>query len=338
MQDLLVLNHEDYTHLRHELKTAGLDLCYTAESARPIRRRWSPEYLGDAALLAQVARRRPADPSYRVVSIRCTKPGNWLWPDQLTIAFHAVNATQDAALQDYLAAHPLCKRAQSSREPVAAAQDHATPKTYIQVALILALITAFEVAVLYVPEGLRQPRWALLLVFLLLSALKFGMVVSFFMHLRYDHRLYAGLFVGGMVVAVGTILALLALFREPSPTWRPPAAAPTITSHAILDAAVPVPAGETTPGISVFLQHGCGACHTVTNIPQARGTIGPGLDGLAQRASRRIPGMPADDYVRQSVEAPEAYVVKGYLKLMPRMREQMQPQEFAALLSWLLTL
>jgi caa(3)-type oxidase subunit IV len=98
--------------------------------------------------------------------------------------------------------------------PATAAHGQATPGTYVRVALILALITAFEVAVMYVPHHLLPPRWTVLLVLLLLSMLKGGIVMAFFMHLRYDHRLYTGLFFGGLVVAAGTILALLVLFRE----------------------------------------------------------------------------------------------------------------------------
>jgi cytochrome c oxidase subunit 4 len=224
MQDLLVLSHEDYTQLRRELKVAGLDLCYVAPSSRPVRMRWSPPRLDDATLLAQVAQRRPSDPCYRIASIRCIKSGNWLWPDQLTVTFHAVSATQDALLQDYLVTHALSPRAQSHHATVAAAQAHSTPKTYVQVALALAFITVIEVAMLSVPAVLRPPRWGGVLVLLGLSALKFGMVVFFFMHLRYDHRLYIGLFVGGMMIAAGTILALLALFHEPSAVVAPGAA------------------------------------------------------------------------------------------------------------------
>lgn len=338
MQDLLVLSHEDYRQLRQELKAAGLDLCYTVQLTRPLRLRWSPGRINDATLLAQVAQRRPSDPSYCLASVQCTRPGNWFRPDQLTVTFHAVSATQDAALQDYLATHTLWGKARPSPEPVAATHLHTTPTTYVQVALLLALITAVEVAVLYVPASLSPPRWAVFLVLTLLSVLKFGLVASFFMHLRSDHRLYAGLFAGGMVVALGTILALLALFREPAPPAPPPSAAYSVPVQATPHVEVSAPVSQTTAGGQVFVQHGCGGCHTVASLPAARGTLGPPLDGLAQRATRRIPGMQAEDYIRQSVEAPEAYVVKGYLKLMPPMRDQMPPQEFAALLSWLLTL
>jgi cytochrome c oxidase subunit 4 len=337
MQDLLVLSHEDFTQLRGELKTAGLDVCYTTQSARPIYRRWSSAGVHDVALLQQVARRRPTDASYRLASVRCTRPGNWFWPDRLSVTFHAVGATQDRALQEYLGSHPRYRQAQSRQESAGEAHLHTTPATYVQVALLLALITAFEVALLYFPEGLRPPRRAVLLVLVLLSILKFGMVVSFFMHLRYDHRLYAGLFVGGMIVAAGTVLALLALFREPSAAALPATATPTITAPPTLPAAVSARPGKTTGG-QIFVRYGCGGCHTVAHMPTARGTLGPGLDDLAQRAARRIPGVPADDYIRQAVAAPGAYVVKGYFNLMPPLREQMHPQEFAVLLSWLLTL
>jgi hypothetical protein len=128
MQDLLVLSHEDYTQLRCELKTAGLDLCYTVQSVRPIHMRWSPERVYDEALLQQVTRRRPADPSYRLASVHCTRPGNWFWPDRLTVTFHAVGATQDRALQDYLATPLMRRQVQSSRESVIGAQVHTTPR------------------------------------------------------------------------------------------------------------------------------------------------------------------------------------------------------------------
>ena len=226
MQDLIVLSHEEFAQLKRELKTAGLDVCYTAESVRPIRLRWTPERLTDAAFLQQVAQRRPADPSYRLASVRCMTPGNRLWPARLTVTFHAVSPLHDAALAHYLATHPVSSRARSQAHPAEAEQTPATPATYVHVAVMLALITAFEVAMLYVPADLRPPRWALFVVLLLLSACKFGIVVSYFMHLRYDHRLYASLFIGGLVIAAGTMLALLALFRTPATR---PAAATTVS-------------------------------------------------------------------------------------------------------------
>ncbi len=216
MQELIVLSHEDFLDLKSELRAVGLDLCYTAQAVRPLRLRWSPERLYDLAVRAQVAQRRPADPSFRVASLQRRTPGHWLWPSALTVTFHAVSPRQDAAFTQYLERRQLAPSVMpAGASGVAEAHPPAATGTYVLVALILALVTAFEVAVLYLPAPLRPPRWALMMVLTLLSVMKFGIVVSFFMHLRYDHLLYSGLFLGGLALAIGTILALLALFREP---------------------------------------------------------------------------------------------------------------------------
>jgi cytochrome c oxidase subunit 4 len=86
---------------------------------------------------------------------------------------------------------------------------HATVKTYIQVAVALAIITGVEVATLYVP-GI--PNSVLVISLLAMSAVKFYLVVGFFMHLKYDHPIMRALFVGPLVIAVAIILAVMALF------------------------------------------------------------------------------------------------------------------------------
>jgi len=86
---------------------------------------------------------------------------------------------------------------------------HATVKTYINVAVALAIITAVEVASLYIP-GI--PHAILVTTLLAMSALKFFLVVGFFMHLRYDSAIMRALFVGPLLIAICIILALMALF------------------------------------------------------------------------------------------------------------------------------
>jgi cytochrome c oxidase subunit 4 len=86
---------------------------------------------------------------------------------------------------------------------------HATVKTYIQVAVALAIITGVEVATLYVP-GIPNP--VLVISLLAMSAVKFYLVVGFFMHLKYDHGIMRALFVGPLVIAIVIILAVMALF------------------------------------------------------------------------------------------------------------------------------
>jgi cytochrome c oxidase subunit 4 len=86
---------------------------------------------------------------------------------------------------------------------------HATVKTYISVAIVLAIITGVEVATLYVP-GIPNP--VLVISLLLMSAVKFYLVVGFFMHLKYDHQIMRALFVGPLIIAAAIILAVMALF------------------------------------------------------------------------------------------------------------------------------
>jgi cytochrome c oxidase subunit IV len=86
---------------------------------------------------------------------------------------------------------------------------HATVKTYINVAIALAILTAIEVASLYIP-GI--PNGLLVPALLFMSALKFFLVVGFFMHLRYDSSVMRALFVGPLIIAIAIILALMALF------------------------------------------------------------------------------------------------------------------------------
>jgi cytochrome c oxidase subunit 4 len=68
-----------------------------------------------------------------------------------------------------------------------------TPAAYWGIALFLAAVTGLEVSVPYI-SALEPVKVPLLLV---LGAMKFITVVSFFMHLRYDKKLYRNLFLFG---------------------------------------------------------------------------------------------------------------------------------------------
>ena len=70
------------------------------------------------------------------------------------------------------------------------------------------VITVVEVAVYYVPA--MKP--ALVPTLLILSALKFALVAMFYMHLKFDHRLFSWLFVVPMLIAMSVIVALMKLF------------------------------------------------------------------------------------------------------------------------------
>lgn len=97
-----------------------------------------------------------------------------------------------------------------SDAPHAVEEGHPTPKKYAQIGAILAVITAVEVAVFYV-DALRP---ILIPVFLILSAVKFVMVAMFYMHLKFDNRLFTGAFASGLLVAAFVTIALMALMNQ----------------------------------------------------------------------------------------------------------------------------
>ena len=90
-----------------------------------------------------------------------------------------------------------------------AVHAHPGAGTYVLIGLLLTIITAIEVAVFYIPA--MHPY--MVPVLLSLSALKFVLVVMFYMHLKFDSRLFASVFVSPLVLAVSIVIALVILMR-----------------------------------------------------------------------------------------------------------------------------
>ena len=72
-------------------------------------------------------------------------------------------------------------------------------------------ITVFEVWIYYTPFS-KSPLFVPVL--LVMSALKFAIVVLFYMHLKYDHKLFKALFTGPLMIAMATLVSLLFLFGK----------------------------------------------------------------------------------------------------------------------------
>ena len=89
--------------------------------------------------------------------------------------------------------------------------EHPSWKQYKWVALWLTVITVAEVWIYYTSFS-QTPFYVPTLLFF--SALKFTIVVLFYMHLKYDHRLFKVLFTGPLIIAICTLLALIALFSH----------------------------------------------------------------------------------------------------------------------------
>ena len=88
------------------------------------------------------------------------------------------------------------------------AHAHPGAITYIKVAAILAILTITEVAVYYIPALLP----VITPIMIVLSIGKFVLVVAFYMHLKFDSRLFTGIFAWGMFVAIAIVLAMIALY------------------------------------------------------------------------------------------------------------------------------
>jgi cytochrome c oxidase subunit 4 len=89
-----------------------------------------------------------------------------------------------------------------------AAHEEHSDGMYIKVGLALAGLTAFEVALSYLHWGTAGT----ILLFVLMG-IKFWTVVSFFMHLRFDHKMFGRLFYSGLILAVVVYVAMLSTYQ-----------------------------------------------------------------------------------------------------------------------------
>jgi cytochrome c oxidase subunit IV len=96
-----------------------------------------------------------------------------------------------------------------------AEQVHPTDRTYLRVGTMLFILTAIEVALYFVEDALTSD-WSLYLLvaaLIFLSSIKFVLVVMYYMHLKWDDRLFTWFFVAGMFVAAAIVLAMMAMYR-----------------------------------------------------------------------------------------------------------------------------
>ena len=85
---------------------------------------------------------------------------------------------------------------------------HPSPTQYWKIAGFLAVLTAIEVAMFYIDRELELGflNAAILIV---LSSIKFVVVVGWFMHVRFEKPLISRFFTAGFVLALGLYLVVL---------------------------------------------------------------------------------------------------------------------------------
>ncbi len=77
--------------------------------------------------------------------------------------------------------------------------EHPTPKRYVQIAVVLGILTAIEIALYYTEDIVGVFTDPILVI---LAVGKFIIVVGWFMHLRFENKMVNRFFAGGMILAL----------------------------------------------------------------------------------------------------------------------------------------
>lgn len=92
--------------------------------------------------------------------------------------------------------------------------DHGmSDKGYIQIAFVLAIITGIEVAWSYLPWGDGAVHIVEVVGLLVMMIVKFMVVASRFMHLKFDDKLLTRIFYAGLILAVTVYVIALSTFH-----------------------------------------------------------------------------------------------------------------------------
>ena len=93
--------------------------------------------------------------------------------------------------------------------------EHPSVGQYVEIGVILAVLTGIEIGLYYAGQG-GVPSTVTVPAILFLTLMKFVLVVMWFMHLRFDNRLFRRLFVAGLVLAAALYAIVgLIMFNQP---------------------------------------------------------------------------------------------------------------------------
>jgi mono/diheme cytochrome c family protein len=93
-------------------------------------------------------------------------------------------------------------------------------------------------------------------------------------------------------------------------------------------------AGDPQSGAKLFTSQGCGGCHAF----QPAGTnadVGPDLDDLEEDARKADRGGSFEDFARESIVDPAAYIEPGYQNVMPDFGDTLSDKQVADLVAFL---
>ena len=224
---------------------------------------------------------------------------------------------------------------------------HPTFKQYVTIAIILFAITIVEFLII-LPTDWRGQGWTIAPL-VILSGLKFAIVIMFYMHLKFDAPMFTVVFLAGLALSFAVGVAVIGLFDvfTPSPRayaaeraqpyegYHPPedkpasvatapAVAPTVAAPSGSQELPPTVAaviqtgsgsaggGDAEAGAAVFTGKGqCFTCHTLEGVEGASGILGPPLDGIGTAGATRKAGLSAEAYILESINDPDVFIVEG---------------------------
>ncbi len=102
--------------------------------------------------------------------------------------------------------------------PVPVVTEHAhghdghVPKDsyFVRIAIILAVVTALETSTYWWPDNMAK---AVVPALLIMMSIKFVMIVSVFMHLKFDSKIFSMMFYTGLGLAVFVYMVFLFTFQ-----------------------------------------------------------------------------------------------------------------------------
>ena len=112
----------------------------------------------------------------------------------------------------------------------------------------------------------------------------------------------------------------------------------------VTDSASNLPQETVDLAINAMLNTGCNACHITPGLPEAASNLGPDQTNMGVVAGSRIEGYTAEEYIRESILMPSAFIVPECptgpcLPIMPEnLGTLLTEEELDAVVAYLLTL
>jgi len=91
-------------------------------------------------------------------------------------------------------------------------------------------------------------------------------------------------------------------------------------------------------GADTVLSGGCSNCHSLDGSEKVGSFQAPTFQGISGQTGDRVPGVSAEEYLRESIVDPAAYIVEGYSDFMPKgFRILLSEEDIDNLVAFILT-